>query len=157
MSNTNKFQTSQIFKKAAKETGFNCAGITYFIEYMDYWLLINHQKSFYSKHFYINVGLFYKEFLTEPLNTDILKKAFKPKTDTYPHVLFRIEHCPGMPEDLTISIGRSVENEQSEKLFEILQETFMLLISFLNENNDRESIRKLYNDKKLSAMILKEV
>lgn len=151
------FNTGKIFGKVAKEMGFLGSGVTRYIEYSDYWLLINHQKSFYSRHFYVKVGLFYKEILSDPISETDLKNAFKGKTDVFPHVTFIIEHCHEMPDDLTIKIGRSVENENSEDLTIILKEAFEILLYFMEKNYKRQSIRKLFNEKKLASFIYKDV
>ncbi len=91
------------------------------------------------------------------ITEDVLKNAFKGKTTVFPHVSFRIEHCPGMPDDLTIQIGCAVENGQEEKLENVLKEALTKLLSFMEKNYSRQDIRKMYEEKKLSALIHKEV
>ena len=154
---TKGFQTGKIFGKAAKEIGFNGLGATRFIEYTNYWLIINHQKSSYSKYFYINVGLLYKEMLADPLTEDEIKNTFKAKVLVFPHVSFRAECCPGIPDNLFAMIDSCVENEQSDELTNNLKEALIILRSFIEKNYHRQTIRKLYNEKKLSALICKEV
>ena len=152
-----KIQTGKIFGKAAKETGFKGSGVTRYIEFPNYWLIVNHQKSFYSIHFYVNVGLIYKELVNNTITEDVLKNAFKGKTTVFPHVTFRIEHCPGIPDDLTVQIGHAVENGQEEILENVLKEALTKLLTFMKKNYSRQDIRKMYEEKKLSALILKEV
>ncbi|WP_149205926.1 DUF4304 domain-containing protein [Flavobacterium johnsoniae] len=152
-----KIQTGKIFGKAAKETGFKGSGVTRYIEFPNYWLLVNHQKSFYSIHFYANVGLIYKELVDHTITEDELKNAFKGKSAIFPHVKFYIERCPEMPDDLTIQIGRAVENGQEERLENVLKESLTKLLSFFEKNYSRQDIRKMYEDKKLSGFVYKDV
>lgn len=149
--------TGKVFGQAAKDEGFKGSGGTRFIEYSDYWLLINHQKSAYSPYFYINVGLFYKEILVRPLSDDDVKSAFKSSAPVWPHVSFRVENCPGMPDNLVNLIDRCVEQDESDKLAELIRDTLLRLLSFMEKNHDRHIIRKLNDAKKFPAMLLKEV
>jgi len=123
----------KVFGQAAKDGSFKGSGGTRFIEYSDYWLLINHQKSAYNPCFYINVGLFYKELLMHPLNDEDIESAFKSSAPVWPHVSFRVENCPGMPDNLLKLIDRCVEQEASDKLAEVLRDTLFRLLSFMEK------------------------
>ena len=150
--------TNKVFGIVAKELGFNGSGITRFIEYPTYYLLINHQKSAYSKSFYLNVGIVDKELLSQHLDGEDIAGAFKARDPTAPiHVDFRIERCPTMPVDLAASMECCVTEERMADLKEILCDALQRLMAFMEKNHDRKTIRKLSDAKQLSAMLLKEV
>ncbi|RBL79580.1 hypothetical protein DDE05_56945 [Streptomyces cavourensis] len=153
----NKFLTSKMFGAAAMSVGFCGTRVTRSIEYDDYWLLINHQKSQYSKFFYINVCMVYKGLIFPGFTEQDAWNLYKKDAGWFPHVAFRLENCPGVPTSLMEDIDRSVECQDEQRLKEILVSGLRMLLNFMEDHHSRESIRRLSNEKKLSAIVCKEV
>lgn len=157
MSMEEALSTAKVFGEIAKGFGFQGAGATRFIEYPNYWLLVNHQKSTHNNFFYVNVGLYFKEMLRSPLEQQDIKDAFKAQGGVDIHVQWRVERTPGMPPDLVERINRSVDGERTDDLRLVLSEAFKHLLAFLAQNHDRHTIRKLNDAKQFPAILLKEV
>ncbi len=157
MSTTKQPTTNKVFGDVAKELGFNGNGVNRFIEYPTYYLIVNHQKSAYSKLFYVNVGIFYKELLSRPLDEKDIADTFKKSASVWPHVNFRIERCPTMPADLADRMECCVKEERMDDLKEILRDAVQRLLAFMEKNHDRKTIRKLSDEKQLAAIVVKEV
>lgn len=150
--------TNKVFSSAAVEVGFLGAGNTRYIEYPDFFILINHQKSSYSKVFYINVGIIYKELLAESPSVQDVCSSFNFRDSKLPvHVGFRVERFPGAPGSLQKTFDDLVANGSMDELKVLLIDVFSRLIEFVEKNHDRATIRRLRDEKKLSAMVLKEV
>ena len=150
--------SNKLFSEIADELALSGSGMTRFIECPTYYLLINHQKSVYSKCFYINVGLIYKELLDRNFTADDIGGAFNIKNPTAPvHVVFRIGRFPSAPPDLEREFDRLIAEGAMSELKEILMDALKRLLVFIGDNHDRKTIRKLYDEKKLSAGIRKEV
>ncbi|KAF1033809.1 MAG: hypothetical protein GAK33_06154 [Burkholderia lata] len=152
-----EFSTGKVFGQAAKAAGFHGTGVTRFIELTHLWLVINHQKSSYSKLFYVNVGIFYKELLTEGFRESEIKMEFKKGASAWPHVDFRMEGCPSVRGDFQAEVDKCVAERDVQGLEEVLSRAFSRLMEFVEKSGDRKSIRRLVNEKKLAAMVLKEV
>ena len=132
--------------------------MTRFIEFPACYLLINHQKSAYNKCFYINVGLIYKEMLDKKLVADDLAGAFNINNPPAPiHVSFRLDCFPSAPPDLQEKFDRLIAEGAMCELKALLLDALQRLLIFIDNHHDRKTIRKLYDEKKLSALILKEV
>ena len=150
--------TNKVFSSAAVEVGFLGAGNTRYIEYSGFFLLINHQKSSYSKVFYMNVGIIYKELVGRNPSIDEICSAFNFRDSKLPvHVDFRIEGFPGAPVDLQKTFDDLVVDGKMDELKILLIDVFHRLIAFVEKNHDRTTIRRLRDEKKLSAMVLKDV
>ena len=154
-----KIKTSnKLFTEIADELAFSGKGATRFIEFSSYYLLINHQKSTYNKCFYINIGLIYKEILGRSLTAEDIVGAFSVKSPTIPiHVSFRLNRFPSAPPDLQEKLDKLIMNDSILELKNLLLDVFKRLLTFIKNSHDRRTIRKLYEEKKLSASILKEV
>lgn len=144
----------KVFGDVARDLGFSGKGDTRYIEYPSHYVAINFQRSVYGKSFYVNVAILYKELLqnslTEAEIAEIIKSGF-------PHVGFRLESCPGNPPDLQDQMDRCVSEEQMNDLPSLLREATKQVVSFLNQNYDRKTIRRLTEAKQLNALVLKEV
>ncbi|WP_175045606.1 DUF4304 domain-containing protein [Burkholderia lata] len=152
-----ELSTGKVFGQAAKVAGFHGAGATRFVELPHLWLLINHQKSSYSKSFYVNVGIFYKELLVGNFGESEIKMAFKKSASIWQHVDFRLDDCPGVRGDFQAKVDACVAEGDMQGLEQILFDAFSALTEFAGESGDRKSIRRLVSEKKLAAMVLKEV
>ncbi|WP_175017208.1 MULTISPECIES: DUF4304 domain-containing protein [Burkholderia] len=152
-----ELSTGKVFGQAAKAAGFHGAGVTRFVELTHLWLVVNHQKSAYSKLFYVNVGMFYKELLRVDFGESEIRMAFKQGASVWPHVDFRLDDCPGVREDFQVEVGKCVAGRDAQGLEGILSDAFSKLAAFVETSGDRKSIRRLVSEKKLAAMVLKEV
>ncbi len=152
-----EFSTGKVFGQAAVAAGFQGAGVTRFIELTDLWLVINHQKSSYSKLFYVNVGIFYKELLAGDFREPEMKMVFKKGASVWPHVDFRMGGCPGVRGDFQAEVDKCVAERDAPRLEGILFDAFSGITEFVEKSGDRKSIRRLVTEKKLAAMVLKEV
>jgi hypothetical protein len=150
--------TGKIFGQVAKEVGFQGRGVTRYLEYPTYYLLVNHQKSAYGKMFYINVMIVYKELSEKSFSDEDLQNAFKNFSPVPWHVDFRIERCmPEHKKGLKELMDACVRDEKMDELKCLLKDALCEVIAFVEKNHDRKTIRKLYDERKLSASILKEV
>jgi hypothetical protein len=148
--------TGKIFGQVAKEVGFQGRGVTRYLEYPTYYLLVNHQG--YNKMFYINVLIVYKELSEKSFSDEDLQNAFKNAKIVPWHVGFRIERCmPEHKKGLIALMDVCVRDGKMDELKCLLKDALCELIAFVEKNHDRKTIRKLYNERKLSALILKEV
>jgi hypothetical protein len=149
--------TNKVFGEVAKELNFYGSGLTRYIVFSSYYLLINHQKSSYSKCFYVNIGLIYKDILDNSLSDYEILGAYKVKEPTAPiHVDFRIECFPLAPSGLQEKLDYLTRSGKMDELKSLLLKVFRKLIIFVEENYDRKNIRKLQDERKLSAMVMKE-
>ncbi|MBV6288839.1 DUF4304 domain-containing protein [Pseudomonas aegrilactucae] len=150
--------TNKVFSSAATEVGFLGSGSTRYIEYPDFFLLLNHQKSSYSKAFYVNVGIIYKELMGGSPSIEEVCSAFNFRDSKLSvHVDFRLEGFPDAPVKLQKTFDDLVVNGDMGELKRLLIDVFSRLIEFVGKNHDRATIRRLRDEKKLSAMVLKEV
>jgi len=149
--------TGKIFGEVAKSHGFQGTGGTRYIEYPTYYLVLNHQKSSYGKSFYINVALIYKELSDKNFDVENFLKINKKYSSLDYHVHFRIERCPTVNRDLQNLFDTYVKEDRVADLQEPLSEAVGKMIDFLKENHDRKTIRELSDNKKLSALVAKEV
>ncbi|MGB7991810.1 MAG: DUF4304 domain-containing protein [Candidatus Methylophosphatis roskildensis] len=149
--------TRKLFGQIAKELGFQGSGVTRYIEFPTYYLLVNHQGSVYGKCFYVNVAIYYKELLDKPLEDKDITDTFKVHSAVWPHVTFRIEGCPTVPADLQEHFDHLVKVDRMDDLKEILRDALQKMLAFMRENHDRKTIRRLNDAKQFPAMLLKEV
>lgn len=154
---TKSFSTSRIFGQVAISAGFKGSGVTRFIDYPDYWLLVNHQKSSYSTRFYINVAILYKELLTCNFSEDDIKTIYKNNATIWPHVTFRLESCPALSPSLKEDMDKFVEEQDEDGLTATLKHGLTALLNFVEHNHGRQNIRKLNDERKLTATLTKEV
>lgn len=140
--------TNKVFSSAAFEVGFLGAGNTRYIEYPDFFILINHQKSSYSGVFYINVGIVYKELLVESPSIQDVCGAFNFRDSKLSmHVDFRLEGFPDAPVKLQKTFDDLVVNGDMDELKRLLIDVFSRLIAFVEKNYDRATIRRLRDEK----------
>jgi len=151
--------TGKIFGKVAKEMGLQGRGVTRYREYPTYYLLVNHQKSSYSKRFYINVVIVYKELLERLPNEEELQNAFRTNKTVPWHVNARIEDFMPKHEgkELIEMLDACVDDEKLDELGDILKDGLRKVFAFLEKNHDRKTIRRLNDEKKFFAIIRKEV
>jgi len=150
--------TGKIFGQVAKEIGFQGRGVTSYLEYPTFYLLVNHQKSSYSKRFYVNVVIVYKEFLEKNLSDEDLQNAFKTYSPVPWHVSARIEDfMPEHKRELQEILDACVAGEKTDELRDILKDGLREVIAFVEKNHDRKTIRRLNDEKNFFATILKEV
>jgi hypothetical protein len=155
MTKTVKFSTGAIFGKMAKELGFQGSGVTRYKEYADCYLIVNHQKSAYNRHFYVNVVISYKELLGKQLCEEDFKNLYK-SCDW--HVDFRIGRCPGMVEKYAELSNLYVDNEDSEALALLIKQALSRLLDFMDRGHDRKTIRQMKESKQFTQVCLwKEV
>lgn len=153
---TKRLTTNTIFDSIALHLGFHGDGATRFIEETGYYLLINYQKSVYNNTFYIHIGI-YKELLSTPLSALDLNGAFKVKNPTtVVHVDFRLDDLPGASQKLQETFDLLIK-QNLKRITHVLNENLIKLLSFMHKNHARSTIKSLRDQKKLNAMILKEV
>lgn len=154
---TKRLTTNTIFDSIALLLGFHGDGATRFIEETGYYLLINYQKSVYNNTFYIHIGI-YKELLSTPLSALDLNGAFKVKNPTtVVHVDFRLDDLPGASQKLQETFDLLIKQNNLKRITHVLNENLIKLLSFMHKNHARSTIKSLRDQKKLNAMILKEV
>jgi hypothetical protein len=154
--------TGKIFGQVAKELGFQGRGVTRYLEYPTYYLLVNHQKSAYSKRCYINVKIVYKELSEKSFSDEDLQNAFKIYSPVPGHVTTRIEcfmpdYLPEYKNDLQKLMDACVDDGKMDELKCLLKDALCKVIAFVEKNHDRKTIRKLNDERKFSAMLYKEV
>jgi len=150
--------SNKLFSEIADDFALSGVGTSRFIEFSSCYLLINHQKSSYSKSFFINVGIIYKELLGRNLTANELSDALNLKNPSIPvHVYFRLESFPSAPPDLQEKFDHLISEGSINELKEVMIDALNKLFIFIENNHDRKTIRKLFNEKKLSASIRKEV
>ncbi|MCV9917663.1 DUF4304 domain-containing protein [Pseudomonas sp. BT-42-2] len=155
---TKRLTTNTIFDSIALHLGFHGDGATRFIEETGYYLLINYQKSVYNNTFYINIGIIYKELLSTPLSALDLNGAFKVKNPTtVVHVDFRLDDLPGASQNLQETLDSLIKQNDLKRITHVLTENLIKPLSFMHKNHARSTIKSLRDQKKLNAMILKEV
>lgn len=151
--------TGKIFGAAAKDAGFLGNTVTRYRDHDKFLLVINHQKSAFGRRFYLNVGLYFREMLDEPLDETAIRGAFKVHTTTpLPHVSWRIEMTPGMPADVTQEhLDSLVVQNDVDQLRKTLSLALGALLTFVAAHADRKALRQLSDARLFNAMILKEV
>lgn len=144
----------KVFGDLANDFGFSGKGDTRYMEYPTHYVAINFQRSVYGKSFYVNVAILYKELLQNPVTETEIAEIVK---SGFPHVGFRFEQCPGNQRDLQEQLDKCVSEERMDDLAVLLRNATKQVVSFLEQNYDRETIRRLRETKQLNALVLKEV
>lgn len=154
-----KLHLKKTFGTITEKLNFQGSGVTRRLETHTYWVIANFQKSSYNSGFYINIGILYKELLATQPNSDEIAMCFKSDSPFWPHVTFRIEDCPDLPDSLIESLKKTTTANTNDETqtYDVLLTALAKTVEFIKINHSRETIRNLHKKRKLNAMILKEV
>jgi len=152
-------RSATIFGRCAKRAGFAGTTATRYRQLGDVILALNHQGSRLGRGFYVNLGLYFPDILAQPLSPDELENAFKQRSTTpHPHVLWRIENTPGLRQPFTQEyLDALLKAEDAIGIEELLNGALTDTLDFVASQVTRESVRHLYQERRFSAIILKEV
>lgn len=152
-------RSATIFGRCAKQAGFAGTTATRYRQLGDVVLVLNHQGSRLGRGFYVNLGLYFPDLLAQPLSPDEVENAFKHRAITpHPHVSWRIENTPDLRRPFTQEyLDALLKAEDAIGIEDLLNEALADTLDFVTSQVTRESVRRLYQQRRFSAIILKDV